>query len=147
MSGQVPGFAAPPCRHEPAASSLRAGHPPQKRTIGHVQLRFQGSFSPNREAPDDYSPYLIQIAGAHHREEARSIFLSTAPLYQGVPGLLFRKVYMLSQGCTTVGGAYLWNSRAEVEAMGNVYGLLVRLRSREVRNRAVGDLFRKPRCG
>lgn len=50
------------------------------------------------------------------REEARAIFLSTAPKYQGVPGLL-RKVYLLSQDGTTVGGAYLWNSQAEAEAM------------------------------
>lgn len=50
------------------------------------------------------------------REEARAIFLSTAPKYQRVPGLL-HKVYMFSQDGTTVGGAYLWNSRAEAEAM------------------------------
>ena len=50
------------------------------------------------------------------REEARSIFLSTAPKYRGVPGL-FRKVYVLSQDGTTVGGLYLWNSRSEAEAV------------------------------
>jgi len=50
------------------------------------------------------------------REEARSIFLSTAPKYRGVPGL-FRKVYVLSQDRTTVGGVYLWNSRSEAEAV------------------------------
>lgn len=50
------------------------------------------------------------------REEARSIFLSTAPTYQGVPGL-FRKCYVLSQDGSTAGGIYLWNSRAEAEAM------------------------------
>ena len=50
------------------------------------------------------------------REEARSIFLSTAPKYRGVPGL-FRKVYVLSQDGATVGGVYLWNSRAEAEAV------------------------------
>lgn len=49
-------------------------------------------------------------------EEARSIFLSTAPKYQDVPGL-FRKFYTLSQDGNTVGGIYLWNSRAEAEAM------------------------------
>ena len=42
------------------------------------------------------------------REEARSIFLSTAPKYQGVQGL-FRKTYVLSQDGVTVGGVYLWN--------------------------------------
>lgn len=50
------------------------------------------------------------------QEEARSIFLSTAPKYQGVPGL-FRKHYVLSQDGGTAGGVYLWNSRAEAEAM------------------------------
>jgi hypothetical protein len=50
------------------------------------------------------------------REEARSIFLSTAPTYQGVAGL-FRKSYVLSEDGNSVGGIYLWNSRAEAEAM------------------------------
>lgn len=50
------------------------------------------------------------------REEARTIFLSTAPKYQGVPGLV-RKVYVLSQEGNMVGGIYLWKSRAEADAM------------------------------
>ena len=50
------------------------------------------------------------------REEARSIFLSTAPKYRGVKGLL-RKIYVLSEGGGTAGGVYLWNSRPEAEAM------------------------------
>lgn len=50
------------------------------------------------------------------REEARGIFLSTAPTYRGVQGLL-RKHYVLSQDGLTAGGIYLWNSRAEAEAM------------------------------
>ncbi len=50
------------------------------------------------------------------REEAQKIFLSTAPKYQSVPGLV-RKCYILSQDGNTVGGIYLWNSRAEAEAM------------------------------
>ena len=50
------------------------------------------------------------------RDEARRIFLSTAPKYQGVPGLV-RKVYFLSQEGNTIGGIYLWNSRAEADAM------------------------------
>ena len=49
------------------------------------------------------------------REEARRIFLSTAPTYRGVKGL-FRKTYVLSQDGLTVGGIYLWNSRADAEA-------------------------------
>jgi hypothetical protein len=50
------------------------------------------------------------------RDEARGIFLSTAPKYRGVPGLL-RKIYVLSQDGKTAGGVYLWNSRPEAEAM------------------------------
>jgi hypothetical protein len=50
------------------------------------------------------------------REEARNIFMSTAPKYQGVAGL-YRKCYVLSQDGSTAGGVYLWNSRAEAEAM------------------------------
>jgi hypothetical protein len=49
------------------------------------------------------------------REEARNIFLSTAPKYRGVQGLL-RKTYVFSEDGTTVGGVYLWNSRPEAEA-------------------------------
>jgi len=50
------------------------------------------------------------------RDEARRIFLSTAPKYQGVAGLV-RKYYVLYQDGSTVGGIYLWNSRAEADAM------------------------------
>jgi hypothetical protein len=50
------------------------------------------------------------------RDEARAIFLSTAPKYQGVPGLV-RKYYVLSQDGNSVGGIYLWNSRAEADSM------------------------------
>lgn len=50
------------------------------------------------------------------RADARRIFLSTAPTYRGVGGLL-RKHYVLSQDGITVGGIYLWTSRREAEAM------------------------------
>ena len=50
------------------------------------------------------------------REEARAIFLSTAPKYRGVPGLL-SKHYVLSEDGATAGGVYVWNSKAEAEAM------------------------------
>ncbi|GGY10298.1 monooxygenase [Massilia dura] len=49
-------------------------------------------------------------------DEARRIFLGTAPTYQGVPGL-FKKYYVLSEDGLTAGGVYLWNSRAEAEAL------------------------------
>lgn len=44
------------------------------------------------------------------------MFLSTAPRYQDITGLA-RKYYYLSQDGTVLGGVYLWNSRAEAEAM------------------------------
>ena len=50
------------------------------------------------------------------REEARNIFLSTAPKYQDATGLL-RKYYCLSEDGTTVCGVYLWSSRVAAEAM------------------------------
>ncbi|MCC8966706.1 monooxygenase [Bradyrhizobium sp. Pear76] len=50
------------------------------------------------------------------REEARSIFLSTAPLYRGVSGL-FRKTYLISEDGMTAGGVYFWNSRQDAEAL------------------------------
>jgi len=48
--------------------------------------------------------------------EAREIFLSTAPTYQGVAGLV-RKHYVLSQDGSTAGGIYVWESQAEAEAL------------------------------
>ena len=49
-------------------------------------------------------------------DEARRIFLSTAPTYRGVRGLL-RKHYLLSPDGTTAGRVYFWNSKADAEAM------------------------------
>jgi len=49
-------------------------------------------------------------------EEARRIFLSTAPTYRGVPGLI-RKCYIRSEDGNSVGGLYLWTSRRAAEAM------------------------------
>jgi hypothetical protein len=49
-------------------------------------------------------------------DEARRIFLSTAPTYRGVQGLV-RKHYVLSDDGATAGGVYFWKSRAEAEAM------------------------------
>jgi hypothetical protein len=50
------------------------------------------------------------------REEARRIFQSTAPTYLGVKGL-YRKTYIVSDDGATVGGVYLWSSRADADAM------------------------------
>ena len=60
----------------------------------------------------------FKLAEQMSREQAQKIFLSTAPKYQNVPGLV-RKNYILSQDGKTVGGVYLWNSRAEAESMYN----------------------------
>ena len=48
-------------------------------------------------------------------EEARSIFLSTAPNYLNIKGLL-RKTYIYPEDGKTLGGVYFWNSRQEAEA-------------------------------
>jgi len=50
------------------------------------------------------------------RDEARAIFLSTAPRYRDVPGLV-RKCYVLAEDGSTAGGIYLWKSRADADAM------------------------------
>lgn len=50
------------------------------------------------------------------RAEAIAIFRSTAPTYRGVPGLI-RKTYLLYPDGVTVGGVYLWQTRADAEAM------------------------------
>jgi hypothetical protein len=47
-------------------------------------------------------------------EQAREVFLSTAPRYLGMPGLI-RKYYLLSDDGTSAGGVYLWRSREEAE--------------------------------
>lgn len=47
-------------------------------------------------------------------EEARTTFLSTAPKYLDMPGLV-RKYYFLSEDGAKAGGIYLWQSRAHAE--------------------------------
>ena len=51
-----------------------------------------------------------------NREKGREIFLSTAPKYREVPGLL-RKYYLLSMDGQTAGGVYLWKSREQAEQL------------------------------
>ena len=58
----------------------------------------------------------FQLPKAMTIDEARKIFLSTAPKYQAVVGLI-RKYYVLSPDGKTAGGIYLWNSKAEAEAL------------------------------
>ena len=47
---------------------------------------------------------------------AREIFLSTAPKYQGMPGLI-RKYYFLTPDGSTAGGVYLWQSREDADRL------------------------------
>ena len=49
-------------------------------------------------------------------QEAKDIFLSTAPKYRDVPGLV-RKCYVVFDNGNAVGGIYLWNSRKDAEAI------------------------------
>ena len=48
--------------------------------------------------------------------EVTKTFQSTAPKYQGIPGLL-RKNYFLSEDGQRAGGIYVWKSRADAERM------------------------------
>lgn len=48
------------------------------------------------------------------REEARVIFLESAPRYRAITGLI-RKYYLLSESAMTAGGVYLWRSRDDAE--------------------------------
>jgi Putative mono-oxygenase ydhR len=47
-------------------------------------------------------------------EEITKTFQSTAPRYQGMPGLL-RKNYFMSEDGRRAGGIYVWASRADAE--------------------------------
>ncbi len=50
------------------------------------------------------------------REQARQTFLSTAPKYTEIPGLI-RKYYILSQDGGMAGGVYLWNSKEQADKL------------------------------
>ena len=58
----------------------------------------------------------FQLPKAMTLDEARRIFLGTAPKYQAVAGLI-RKYYVLAQDGKTAGGIYLWKSQAEAQAL------------------------------
>ena len=49
------------------------------------------------------------------KSEAKDIFLSTAPKYKDLPGLI-RKSYVIFDEGHSVGGIYLWQSREDAEA-------------------------------
>jgi hypothetical protein len=50
------------------------------------------------------------------KEQARDTFLSTAPRYKGLPGLI-RKYYFLVPDGTKAGGVYLWASREDADRL------------------------------
>ena len=58
----------------------------------------------------------FRLPKALTREEARAIFLATAPKYRQVAGLV-RKCYMLSEDGRTAGGIYFWKTRADADAL------------------------------
>ena len=58
----------------------------------------------------------FQLPQATTLAEVTKTFQSTAPKYQGVPGLL-RKNYFLSEDGKRAGGIYVWKSRADAERM------------------------------
>jgi heme-degrading monooxygenase HmoA len=49
-------------------------------------------------------------------EDASRAFESTAPIYKGLRGLL-RKYYLRSEDGRYVGGVYVWETRADAEAV------------------------------
>jgi hypothetical protein len=58
----------------------------------------------------------FEIAAPITRDQAKEVFMSTAPRYQEAPGLI-RKYYLLSEDGRTVGGVYLWRSREDAERL------------------------------
>lgn len=58
----------------------------------------------------------FKLPAAITREQAKATFLSTAPKYRGMPGLL-RKYYFLSEDGQRAGGIYLWSDRAAADAV------------------------------
>ncbi|AFM23618.1 YdhR family protein [Desulfomonile tiedjei] len=49
-------------------------------------------------------------------EKAKEIFLSTAPRYRDIDGLI-RKYYLLSENGEVAGGVYLWRSHEDAEKL------------------------------
>lgn len=59
---------------------------------------------------------LFPVEGSLSPEEATARFQSTAPNYEGLPGLR-SKAYVYEDEGRTVGGFYVWESREAAEAM------------------------------
>jgi hypothetical protein len=71
---------------------------------------------PRQEAKMIVTITTFQLPKPATLAEITKTFQSTAPKYQGVPGLI-RKNYFLSEDGRRAGGIYLWESRADAERM------------------------------
>lgn len=58
----------------------------------------------------------FKLPSAMSRDQAKEVFMSTAPKYQAAPGLI-RKYYLLSEDGGTAGGVYLWQSKGDAESL------------------------------
>ncbi len=58
----------------------------------------------------------IKLPNPITRDAACETFMSTAPKYREVEGLV-RKHYILSQDGLTAGGVYIWNSQEDAERL------------------------------
>ena len=58
----------------------------------------------------------FKLPSAMSRDQAKEVFMSTAPKYQATPGLI-RKYYLLSEDGGTAGGVYLWQSKGDAESL------------------------------
>jgi hypothetical protein len=58
----------------------------------------------------------FKIPAPMSQEQAKEVFMSTAPKYQEARGLI-RKYYLLSEDGGTVGGVYLWKSKEDAASL------------------------------
>jgi len=58
----------------------------------------------------------FRIPAPLNKDQAKEVFMSTAPKYQEASGLI-RKYYLLSEDGGTVGGVYLWKSKEDAESL------------------------------
>jgi hypothetical protein len=58
----------------------------------------------------------FRIPAPLNKDQAKEVFMSTAPKYQEASGLI-RKYYLLSEDGDTVGGVYLWKSKEDAESL------------------------------
>lgn len=56
----------------------------------------------------------IKLSAPVTRDKAQEMFSGVAPNFRGVPGLI-RKYFLRSEDGGTVGGVYLWKSRADAD--------------------------------